>query len=172
MAQATTGPNSSLSSSSFLLGPQCSPAEHTTPTPSSNHSLIPTARTPKSISSPSTSSASAASTTSSSGNSSLSNNYFSAASGSTPRFPMPSSTPVDHCLRQMPHQEIDLLKIVKRFLDPKPDCGLGLQLPLIDRLPDVLKNRLDRSRTPSIWQSGPTTTAPTTTAPTTRACTG
>ncbi|KAM2135259.1 hypothetical protein ACFX1R_005175 [Malus domestica] len=28
---------------------------------------------------------------------------------------MPSSTPVDHCLRQMPHQEIDLLKIVKRF---------------------------------------------------------
>ncbi|KAM1318639.1 hypothetical protein EV2_003945 [Malus domestica] len=93
------------------------PAEHTTPTPSSNHSLIPTARTPKSISSPSTSSASAASTTSSSGNSSSSNNYFSAASKSTPRFPMPSSTPVDHCLRQMPHQEIDLLKIARSLQD-------------------------------------------------------
>ncbi|KAM2490680.1 hypothetical protein PS1_047530 [Malus domestica] len=57
-----------------------------------------------SVSSLSTSAASAASTTSSSRNSLSSNNYFSAASGSTPRFPMPSSTPVDRCLRQIPPQ--------------------------------------------------------------------
>ncbi|KAG2703252.1 hypothetical protein I3760_06G130300 [Carya illinoinensis] len=40
------------------------------------------------------------------------------------------------------HQEIDLLKIVKKVSDPKLLGGLGLQLPLIVRLPDVLKNRL------------------------------
>ncbi|EXB43294.1 Arginine decarboxylase [Morus notabilis] len=43
----------------------------------------------------------------------------------------------------MPHQEIDLLKIVKKVSDPKSSGGLGLQLPLIVRLPDVLKNRLE-----------------------------
>ncbi|TKY45805.1 Arginine decarboxylase [Spatholobus suberectus] len=41
------------------------------------------------------------------------------------------------------HQEIDLLKIVKKASDPKPLGGLGLQLPLIVRFPDVLKNRLE-----------------------------
>ncbi|KAL2346078.1 hypothetical protein Fmac_000078 [Flemingia macrophylla] len=41
------------------------------------------------------------------------------------------------------HQEIDLLKIVKRASDPKSVGGLGLQLPLIVRFPDVLKNRLE-----------------------------
>ncbi|CAB4290022.1 unnamed protein product [Prunus armeniaca] len=48
-----------------------------------------------------------------------------------------------HGSATLPHQEIDLLKIVKKVSDPKPDCGLGLQLPLIVRLPDVLKNRLE-----------------------------
>ncbi|XP_022725690.1 arginine decarboxylase-like [Durio zibethinus] len=43
----------------------------------------------------------------------------------------------------MAHQEIDLLKIVKKVSDPKSVGGLGLQLPLIVRLPDVLKNRLE-----------------------------
>ena len=43
----------------------------------------------------------------------------------------------------LPHQEIDLLKIVKKVSDPKSSGGLGLQLPLIVRLPDVLKNRLE-----------------------------
>ncbi|KAF2322808.1 hypothetical protein GH714_031019 [Hevea brasiliensis] len=41
------------------------------------------------------------------------------------------------------HQEIDLLKIVRKVSDPKSVGGLGLQLPLIVRLPDVLKNRLE-----------------------------
>ncbi|KAK6946351.1 Orn/DAP/Arg decarboxylase 2, N-terminal [Dillenia turbinata] len=42
-----------------------------------------------------------------------------------------------------PHQEIDLLKVVKKASDPRSEGGLGLQLPLIVRLPDVLKNRLE-----------------------------
>uniref|UniRef100_A0A1J3JPD2 Arginine decarboxylase n=1 Tax=Noccaea caerulescens TaxID=107243 RepID=A0A1J3JPD2_NOCCA len=42
----------------------------------------------------------------------------------------------------LPHQDIDLLKIVKKVTDPKSSGGLGLQLPLIVRFPDVLKNRL------------------------------
>ncbi|EPS61793.1 arginine decarboxylase [Genlisea aurea] len=41
------------------------------------------------------------------------------------------------------HQEIDLLQVVKRTSDPKISGGLGLQLPLIARFPDVLKNRMD-----------------------------
>ena len=41
------------------------------------------------------------------------------------------------------HQEIDLLKIVKKASDPKSLGGLSLQLPLIARFPDVLKNRLE-----------------------------
>ncbi|KAL6982334.1 Arginine decarboxylase 1B, chloroplastic [Sarracenia purpurea var. burkii] len=41
------------------------------------------------------------------------------------------------------HQEIDLLKIVKKASEPKSSGGLGLQLPLIVRLPDVLKTRLE-----------------------------
>ncbi|KAJ9189655.1 hypothetical protein P3X46_000920 [Hevea brasiliensis] len=43
----------------------------------------------------------------------------------------------------LPHQEIDLLKIVRKVSDQKSMGGLGLQLPLIVRLPDVLKNRLE-----------------------------
>ncbi|XP_031258104.1 arginine decarboxylase [Pistacia vera] len=43
----------------------------------------------------------------------------------------------------LPHQEIDLLKVVKKVSDPKSTGGLGLQLPLLIRLPDVLKNRLE-----------------------------
>nr|AAR08423.1 arginine decarboxylase 2 [Pringlea antiscorbutica] len=43
----------------------------------------------------------------------------------------------------LPHQDIDLLKIVKKVTDPKSSGGLGLQLPLIVRFPDVLKNRLE-----------------------------
>ncbi|OAY52431.1 arginine decarboxylase [Manihot esculenta] len=43
----------------------------------------------------------------------------------------------------LPHQEIDLLKIVKKVSDHKSMGGLGLQLPLIVRLPDVLRNRLE-----------------------------
>ncbi|KAH0900797.1 hypothetical protein HID58_040300 [Brassica napus] len=38
----------------------------------------------------------------------------------------------------LPHQDIDLLKVVKNLTDPKASCGLGLQLPLIVRFPDVL----------------------------------
>ncbi|QHO55560.1 Arginine decarboxylase [Arachis hypogaea] len=48
-----------------------------------------------------------------------------------------------HGLGTLPHQEIDLLKIVKKASDPKHFGGLGLQLPLIVRFPDVLKNRLE-----------------------------
>ncbi|KAK0580380.1 hypothetical protein LWI29_001183 [Acer saccharum] len=48
-----------------------------------------------------------------------------------------------HGRSTMSHQEIDLLKIVKKVSDPKSSGGLGLQLPLIVRLPDVLKNRLE-----------------------------
>ncbi|KAK6159532.1 hypothetical protein DH2020_006846 [Rehmannia glutinosa] len=41
------------------------------------------------------------------------------------------------------HQEIDLLKVVKKASDPKKSGGLGLQLPIVVRFPDVLKNRLE-----------------------------
>ncbi|KAF8090502.1 hypothetical protein N665_0475s0036 [Sinapis alba] len=43
----------------------------------------------------------------------------------------------------LPHQEIDLLKVIKKVNDPKQTGGLGLQLPVIVRFPDVLKNRLE-----------------------------
>ncbi|KAG2322339.1 hypothetical protein Bca52824_015552 [Brassica carinata] len=43
----------------------------------------------------------------------------------------------------LPHQDIDLLKVVKNVTDSKSSGGLGLQLPLIVRFPDVLKNRLE-----------------------------
>lgn len=42
----------------------------------------------------------------------------------------------------LPHQEIDLMKVVKKASDPKSTGGLGLQLPLIVRFPDVLRHRL------------------------------
>ncbi|CAI9769847.1 unnamed protein product [Fraxinus pennsylvanica] len=41
------------------------------------------------------------------------------------------------------HQEIDLLKVVKKASDPNASGGLGLQFPLIVRFSDVLKNRLE-----------------------------
>ncbi|KAE9616481.1 hypothetical protein Lal_00035136 [Lupinus albus] len=47
-----------------------------------------------------------------------------------------------HGSETLSHQEIDLLKVVKKVSDPKSSGGLGLQLPLIVRFPDVLKNRL------------------------------
>ncbi|KAL2925125.1 Arginine decarboxylase [Bienertia sinuspersici] len=43
----------------------------------------------------------------------------------------------------LPHQEIDLLKVVKKVSDSKSNGGLGLQFPLIVRFPDVLKHRLE-----------------------------
>ncbi|KAG2243026.1 hypothetical protein Bca4012_022101 [Brassica carinata] len=43
----------------------------------------------------------------------------------------------------LPHQDIDLLKVVKNATDSIPSGGLGLQFPLIVRFPDVLKNRLE-----------------------------
>ncbi|XP_060176150.1 arginine decarboxylase 1A, chloroplastic [Lycium barbarum] len=48
-----------------------------------------------------------------------------------------------HGTDTLPHQEIDLLKVVKKASDPKTSGGLGLQLPLVVRFPDVLKNRLE-----------------------------
>lgn len=48
-----------------------------------------------------------------------------------------------HGTDTLPHQEIDLLKVVKKASDPKHLGGLGLQLPLVVRFPDVLKNRLE-----------------------------
>ncbi|KAL3814081.1 hypothetical protein ACJIZ3_015349 [Penstemon smallii] len=48
-----------------------------------------------------------------------------------------------HGITTLPHQEIDLLKVVKKASDPKTSGGLGLQLPLVVRFPDVLKNRLE-----------------------------
>ncbi|XP_073122897.1 arginine decarboxylase-like [Henckelia pumila] len=48
-----------------------------------------------------------------------------------------------HGVNTLAHQEIDLLKVVKKASDPKNSGGLGLQLPLVVRFPDVLKNRLE-----------------------------
>ncbi|TYI88202.1 hypothetical protein E1A91_D04G191500v1 [Gossypium mustelinum] len=48
-----------------------------------------------------------------------------------------------HGSSTLSHQEIDLLKVVKKASDPKSVGGLGLQMPLIVRFPDVLKNRLE-----------------------------
>uniref|UniRef100_A0A1J3E3Y8 Arginine decarboxylase n=1 Tax=Noccaea caerulescens TaxID=107243 RepID=A0A1J3E3Y8_NOCCA len=47
-----------------------------------------------------------------------------------------------HGSNTLPHQDIDLMQVVKEVTDPKSSGGLGLQLPLIVRFPDVLKNRL------------------------------
>lgn len=48
-----------------------------------------------------------------------------------------------HGVETLAHQEIDLLKVVKKASKPTSSGGLGLQLPLIVRFPDVLKNRLE-----------------------------
>ncbi|KAJ6851109.1 putative arginine decarboxylase 1 [Iris pallida] len=62
--------------------------------------------------------------------------YFSVnASGNVSVRPFGAST--------LPHQEIDLMKVVKKSSDPKSVGGLGLPLPLIVRLPDVLRHRLE-----------------------------
>ncbi|XWS55004.1 hypothetical protein CRYUN_Cryun10bG0137600 [Craigia yunnanensis] len=50
----------------------------------------------------------------------------------------------------MAHQEIDLLKIVKKVSDPKSVGGLGLQLPLIVRLPDEVNLVIDISKKLSV----------------------
>lgn len=48
-----------------------------------------------------------------------------------------------HGTATLGHQEMDLMKVVKKVSDPKSAGGLGLKLPLIVRFPDVLKNRLE-----------------------------
>ncbi|KAI3728880.1 hypothetical protein L6452_17525 [Arctium lappa] len=48
-----------------------------------------------------------------------------------------------HGAKTMDHQEIDLLKVVKKASDSKSNGGLDLRLPLIIRFPDVLKDRLE-----------------------------
>ncbi|KAF3685689.1 arginine decarboxylase [Capsicum chacoense] len=48
-----------------------------------------------------------------------------------------------HGTDTLPHQEIDLLKVAKKAADPKHLGGLGLQMPLVVRFPDILKNRLE-----------------------------
>ncbi|XP_031474843.1 arginine decarboxylase [Nymphaea colorata] len=48
-----------------------------------------------------------------------------------------------HGVATMPHAEIDLMKVVRKVTEPKSLGGLGLQLPLIVRLPDVLRDRLE-----------------------------
>lgn len=42
----------------------------------------------------------------------------------------------------LPYKDIDLMKVVKKVSDPKIQGGLGLQLPLIVRFPEILKHRL------------------------------
>ncbi|CAL9098555.1 arginine decarboxylase [Musa troglodytarum] len=48
-----------------------------------------------------------------------------------------------HGAATLARQEIDLMKVVKKATDPKSAGGLGLRLPLLVRLPDVLKHRLE-----------------------------
>uniref|UniRef100_A0A7N0T970 Arginine decarboxylase n=1 Tax=Kalanchoe fedtschenkoi TaxID=63787 RepID=A0A7N0T970_KALFE len=43
----------------------------------------------------------------------------------------------------LPFQQIDLLKVVRKVTESKSLGGLGLQLPLVVRFPDVLKHRLE-----------------------------
>lgn len=47
-----------------------------------------------------------------------------------------------HGAETLPHQEIDLMKVVQKATGGKSGGGLGLQLPLIVRFPEVLRNRL------------------------------
>ncbi|KAG1354645.1 arginine decarboxylase [Cocos nucifera] len=48
-----------------------------------------------------------------------------------------------HGAATLTHQEIDLMKAVRKAVDLKPAGGLGLQLPLLVRFPDVLRHRLE-----------------------------
>lgn len=77
---------------------------------------------------------------------SLSSSLYRVDGWGAPYFAVNSSGNISvrpHGVSTLPHQEIDLLKIVKKASDPKSVGGLGLQLPLIIRFPDVLKNRLE-----------------------------
>ncbi|CAL0329270.1 unnamed protein product [Lupinus luteus] len=78
---------------------------------------------------------------------SLSSTLYKVDGWGAPYFAVNSSsgniTVRPHGSDTMSHQEIDLLKIVKKASDPKSLGGLGLPLPLIVRFPDVLKNRLE-----------------------------
>ncbi|EOA16113.1 hypothetical protein CARUB_v10004246mg [Capsella rubella] len=78
--------------------------------------------------------------------SSLSSSLYRIDGWGAPYFTANSSGNISvrpHGSETLPHQDIDLLKIVKKVTDPKSSGGLGLQLPLIVRFPDVLKNRLE-----------------------------
>ncbi|CAA7047533.1 unnamed protein product [Microthlaspi erraticum] len=78
--------------------------------------------------------------------SSLSSSLYRIDGWGAPYFTANSSGNISvrpHGAETLPHQDIDLLKIVKKVTDPKSSGGLGLQLPLIVRFPDVLKNRLE-----------------------------
>ncbi|CAH8380095.1 unnamed protein product [Eruca vesicaria subsp. sativa] len=48
-----------------------------------------------------------------------------------------------HGSNTLPHQDIDLMNVVKSVTDPKSSGGLALQFPLIVRFPDVLKHRVE-----------------------------
>ncbi|KAJ4775219.1 Arginine decarboxylase [Rhynchospora pubera] len=48
-----------------------------------------------------------------------------------------------HGAATLPHQQLDLMKVVKKATEPKSAGGLGLPLPLIVRFPDVLRDRLE-----------------------------
>ncbi|KAG2318602.1 hypothetical protein Bca52824_011815 [Brassica carinata] len=79
-------------------------------------------------------------------NSSLSSSLYRIDGWGAPYFAANTSGNISvrpHGSVTLPHQDIDLLKVVKKVTDPKPLGGLGLQLPVIVRFPDVLKNRLE-----------------------------
>lgn len=76
----------------------------------------------------------------------LSSDLYRVDGWGAPYFTINSSGDVSvrpHGTDTLPHQEIDLLKVVKKASDPIISGGLGLQLPLVVRFPDVLKNRLE-----------------------------
>ncbi|XP_071702024.1 arginine decarboxylase-like [Rutidosis leptorrhynchoides] len=75
-----------------------------------------------------------------------SNELYNVDGWGAPYFSVNSSGNVTvrpHGDRTMNHQEIDLLKVVKKASDSKSTGGLDLRLPLIVRFPDVLKDRLE-----------------------------
>ncbi|KAF9603150.1 hypothetical protein IFM89_034160 [Coptis chinensis] len=77
---------------------------------------------------------------------SLSETLYKISGWGAPYFSVNDSGNISVCphgLSTLPHQEIDLMKVVKKVSEPKSSGGLGLPLPLIVRLPDVLKNRLE-----------------------------
>jgi len=48
-----------------------------------------------------------------------------------------------HGASTLPHQEIDLMKVVQKAAGSKASGGLGLRTPLVVRFPEVLKDRLE-----------------------------